>query len=94
MTTVRVSFSEVMVHGQFSGIRWHSSSILSHFGARFTSFCGIYSLFKINKNFEIKKGMILVTITILGLNFQRFGCEQTFPIQKLLGDRLVLEVGL
>ena len=69
-TIVRVSSSEVMVHGQMSGICWHSSSMSSQFGGRFSDFCGIYIIFKFNTNIEIEKGM-----TVLGANFQKFGCE-------------------
>ena len=45
-------------------------------------FFGIYIIFKDNMDIEIEKA-----ITVLGLNFQKFGCEKLFPIQKLLEGR-------
>ena len=82
MTTVKVSLPEVMVHGQFSGICWHSLSMSFQFGGRFSDFSGIYNLFKFSTSIEIGKGIIT-----LGINFQRFGCEKFSPIQKLREDR-------
>ena len=38
--------------------------------------------------------MILVTFAVLGLNFQKFECEEFFPIRKLLEGRSLSEVGL
>ena len=68
--TVRVSFPELMVHGQFIGICLHSSLMSSQLGRRFSDFCGIYNLFKFNMNVEIEIG-----ITVLRLNFEKFDCE-------------------
>ena len=82
MTTARVSFPEVIVQGQFNGIRWHSSSMSSQSGGRFSDFCGIYNLFRFNMNIEIGK-----EITVLGLNFQKFDCDKFFPTQKRPGGR-------
>ena len=82
MTTVKVSVPEVMVHGQFSGMCWHSSSISSQSGGVFSRFCGIYNVFKFDISISILK-----RTAVLGLNFQKFGCEQFSPIQKLLEDR-------
>ena len=82
MTTFKVSFPVVMVHGQFNGICWHSSSISSQFGGLFSRFCGIYNVFKFDINIKIIK-----RTAVLGLNFQKFGCERLSPIQKLLEDR-------
>ena len=55
MTTVKVSVPEVMVHGQFSGICWHSLSIPSQFGGVFSRFCGIYNVFNFNISVNIIK---------------------------------------
>ena len=87
ITTVKVSFPEVMVHGQFNGICWLSSSMASQLGGRFADFCGIYSLVKFSMEITIKQGMILVAFTVLRLSFQMFGCAKFFPIQKLPGGR-------
>ena len=92
MTTVRVSFSEVMVHGQLRGICWHSSSMSSQLGVRFSDFCGLYSLFKFSMEITIEQRMILVASTVLGLSFQKFDYDKFFPTQKLLGGRWVLGV--
>ena len=81
-TTVRVSFPEVMVNGQFNGICWHSPSMSSHLGGRCSDFCGIYNLFRFNISIEIERG-----VTVLGLNFQKFDCDKNFPTQKLPGGR-------
>ena len=40
----RVPSLQVMVHGQASGICWHSSLIASQSGGRFSKFCGIQLL--------------------------------------------------
>ena len=58
ITTVRLSFPEVIVHRHFSGICWHSSSISSQFGGRLSVFCGIYNVFKISNSIGIGKGIM------------------------------------
>ena len=77
LTTVRLSFPEVMVHRQFSGICWHSSSMSSQFGGILSEFCGIYSVLKFN---IIKK--ITQRITIVDSNFRSSVAKNFFQFKN------------
>ena len=64
---------------EYAGIR---RQFHPKFGGLFSRFCGIYNVVKFDISISIIKGT-----AVLGLNFQKFGCERFASIQKLLEDR-------